>query len=750
MAFIAVVSHDVQTVNGRGGGVAAFTLHWIRLLRAQRPADRLRLIYTTTYASPHRIDDHWRQRYQAWGIEVVECHAPEPEIERGPFIAEQILSEQVYPHIVDADVVYFADWGHAGFHLLRRRRLCGARKPVCATVAHGGSEWIRQGSDVFPNCESEYHRIYIERYALAHSDYLISPSRYMIDWLQSVGCRLPPAERQRVVGLPVVVDANLSREPPPATVASVFRRIIFFNGRIERRKGIDLFSAGLEQAHARGGLDGLEEVVLVAASVIEREDILQGLLARLRSIVPRVRVLCDLDSFAAQDVLRQKASDSLVVIPSLLDNYPYAVIEATLIPGITLLCSEVGGIPEIVGESSPCLFRPTPLGLATRLIEAWSRGPQSHGSRYDLEQANRAWLDLHDELVSRSRGAEPASPPAQRPRVDVCVPFFNAGRFLPQLLESLSRQSYPSLMVIVVDDGSSDPHSIQVFDDLQRRYPAWTFHRQENRFVDAARNRASTLGDGELLLFVDPDEVLAPEAVARLVDAIEHSGDDVITCNALLFASLEPPYVWSTGERTARIERHLTPLGPSLVSGILNGQVYGTVFILVRRCAFEAVGGYTCQPGVGHEDWELMARFALRGLRIDVLPDDLLYVRAHGGGLSTQLDLVECRRRLLHPYEQALAPLGLQGLAQLTRGLQDQNVTLKQQLRRLERRAELRRRPYRIVADLQHDLDLDLPGLTPLDLLRYAYRRLVPLQTRLRLHQRVVSAWRRLRGGREL
>ncbi len=745
MPTIAIVSHDVQTVNGRGGGVAAFSLHLIRLLRAHRPEDHLRLIYTTTYDTPHHIDPGWRAQYEAWGVEVVECHAPVPETTRVPHIPEQILAEQVFPHVVDADAAYFADWGNASFHLLRRRRLCGRKTPVCATVAHGGTEWIQRGRDVFASDRSEYHRTYIERYALAQSDYLVCPSRYMLGWLRSRGYVLPPPERQRVVGLPVVAD-SAPVDSPPAGTSSRFRRIVFFNARLERMKGIGLFVAGLEQARSRGGLEGLDEVVLLAAAFPEQEECLHALLARLRSLGLPVRVLDNLDSVAARGFLHQHADDSLVVIPSVADNFPYAVIEATLIPGLNLLCAGVGGIPEILGDSSPFLFPPTPAGLASSLMAALARGPRCHTVRHDPEDTNRNWLALHDELVRRSRSAEQEAPPSRRLRVDVCVPYFNAGRFLPQLLESLTRQGYPALNVIVVDDGSTDPDSIRVFDELQRHYTAWTFHRQPNRFVDAARNRASTLGDGEILLFVDADDVLDPGAVARLVDALERSGDDVLTCNALQFASRDMPYAWSTGEKACRIERRLTPLGPSLVSGILNPEVFGTSCILVRRSVFEAVGGYTCWPGVGHEDWELMARFALRGFRIDVLPEDLLYTRVHGGGLSTQLDPAECRRRLLDPYEQALSPLGLQGLAQLARGLQDENYYLKRQLRRRERRAELRRRPYRIVAQLERDLYSALPRLTPKELLRYAYRLLLPLQIRLRLHELVVPLWGRLRG----
>ncbi|MEB3321942.1 MAG: glycosyltransferase, partial [Synechococcaceae cyanobacterium] len=739
MPLIAIVSHDVQTVNGRGGGVAAFTLHWLQLLRAHRPEDRLRLIYTSTYAGPQRIDPSWRARYEGWGIELVECHAPESDIERGPTIGEQILAEQVAPHLADADVVYVADWGHAGFHFLRQRHLRGARTPVCATVAHGGTEWLIQGREIFVRDASDHHRAFIERYGLAHSDVLISPSRYMLTWLQEAGCRLPPPEQQRVVGLPLVVDDPVD-VPVPApsrvTAGGRFRCLVFFNGRLERRKGIELFVAGLEQVVAQGGLDGLEEVVLLAAAVPAQEESLRVLGERLRRLGPRLRVVDDHDSVAAQSFLRQRAADALVIIPSLLDNFPYAVIEASRIPGLNLLCTAVGGIPEIVGEDSPRLFPPTPTGLAAKLTATWARGPQADDAPYDAERANRTWLALHDELLDRSRG--PAPPPqSRRPRVDVCVPFYNAGRFLPQLLASLSRQNYPSLNVIVVDDGSNDPYSTRAFVDQRLRHPGWTFHRQPNRFVDAARNRAASLGEGELLLFVDADDVLAPDAVARLVDALERSGVDALTANARLFASLELPVRWPSGEPACRIEQRLTPLGPSLVSGLLNPQVFGTCLLLVRRAVFEAIGGYTCWPGAGHEDWELTVRLALAGFHIDVLPEDLLYVRGLGGGLSARLDPLDCRRRLVRPYDRALAPLGLHGMAQLVLGLLDENVHLRQRLRRIERRAELRRRPYRIVSELERDLHLSLPRLTPKELLRYVYRRLVPLPTRLRLHERI-------------
>ena len=761
MIRIAIVSHDVQTVNGRGGGVASFTTSLLKLLRQHYPEDQIKLVYTTTYNTPQQVDRSWRSFYQALQIEVIETYAPRPAVERSPCnVPEQILAEQVYPHIADSDIIYFADWGHAGFHMLRERRFRLGSHPICVTVLHGATEWLRQGMPNHVTQIDELNRTFIERYAFSHSDYIVSPGRYMLGWLKAQGYSLPPTPQQRILELPML-EQDVS-VPTAFTQSSIVKRLVFFNGRIERRKGINLLVAALEIVHQRQELGTLEEVILLAPSETPQVEQLQQIKERIRRLGLQVQHIEKYDSRQAQQFLRENLSNSLVVIPSLVDNFPYAVIEATLIPGLNFICSNVGGIPEIVGEKNRSrLFTPTASSLSACLVKHLQEEPKAETYPYNVEQANQGWIDFQGELRSAVRARSTAQiSDVSQPTVDVCIPYYNQGRFLPQLLKVLELQTYTAFTVIVVNDGSTDPESITVFNAMAEKYPQWQFVHQENQFVDAARNAAAQLGNAEYLIFVDPDDSVSLNAIERLVQAIQISEDDVVTCNSQVFAGYTLPYDLASGQPLHPVQQHLTPLGINLLSGITCPTVFGSYFMIIRRSVFEAIGGYTHCPDVGHEDWELFVRLSLAGYKLDVLPEFHHYYRKHGNGLSDNLEKVDCQRRLLRPYEEALKSVGLQGLSLYLLGLFQENETLKLKLRRMERQRILQQKPIRAVpAFLQPspirpifnllqlsliDQGLDHDHLTLKDWLRFAYRKLVPLQRRLQGYEMGMKLWSRL------
>ena len=80
-----------------------------------------------------------------------------------------------------------------------------------------------------------------------------------------------------------------------------------------------------------------------------------------------------------------------------------------------------------------------------------------------------------------------------------------------------------------------------------------------------------------------------------------------------------------------RTERWL-PLGDAAAVGIFK-NCFGDASALVRRATFEALGGFTEDSQVGHEDWELWVLAVLRGYKLRVVPEALYWYRLAGGGM---------------------------------------------------------------------------------------------------------------------
>lgn len=116
-----------------------------------------------------------------------------------------------------------------------------------------------------------------------------------------------------------------------------------------------------------------------------------------------------------------------------------------------------------------------------------------------------------------------------QPLVSIIVPLYNAAPHLARCLESIRRQKYKNLEIIVVNDGSDDA-SMKILDmyaGVDKRIVAID---KENRGVSATRNLAIGLAKGDYLQFVDSDDFLDENATFLLVQkALECSADMVIS-----------------------------------------------------------------------------------------------------------------------------------------------------------------------------------------------------------------------------
>jgi glycosyltransferase involved in cell wall biosynthesis len=97
------------------------------------------------------------------------------------------------------------------------------------------------------------------------------------------------------------------------------------------------------------------------------------------------------------------------------------------------------------------------------------------------------------------------------PKVSVLIPCYNADKYIGETLESVFRQTWPELEVIVVDDGSTDG-SADVVRSFER--PNLHFVQQPNRGSIVARNLCCSYATGEFVQYLDSDDLIAPDKIA--------------------------------------------------------------------------------------------------------------------------------------------------------------------------------------------------------------------------------------------
>lgn len=114
-----------------------------------------------------------------------------------------------------------------------------------------------------------------------------------------------------------------------------------------------------------------------------------------------------------------------------------------------------------------------------------------------------------------------------QPTVSVILPVYNAAQRLPACLESICRQRYQNLEIIVVNDGSNDA-SMSILNQYAAKDKRIVAVDKDNRGVSATRNLGISLAKGKYLQFIDSDDYLDENATRLLVERAEETNADLV------------------------------------------------------------------------------------------------------------------------------------------------------------------------------------------------------------------------------
>jgi glycosyltransferase involved in cell wall biosynthesis len=546
------------------------------------------------------------------------------------------------------DIIEFADWRALGFRSAQAKRSGLAFEDVALAVKlHSTTDWQRRGNLADRKSPWDLKVEWCERYAFERADLQLSPSRYMVEDTRSAGWEV---RDDILVGYPFP-------EPEPRSTSqnADIAKLAFF-GRLERRKGLDIFLDALESLP-----DELPVVFL------GRDTRMDG-----RSATEIIRERLGDRPFEIENELGREAAlaklasgDTLAIIASQSETFGFTVAEC-IANRIPFIAARAGGIPEVVRHPEArqsWLFKPTAASLSAAISERLAADPDNERRlRREASEAcnHERWNDgveaTYREAVARFRQERPRSATTQsgKATVSVAVTHYNHAAFLSSALNSIADQTRQPDEVFVIDDGSTDPSAIRAFEAMEARYPKWTFLRQDNAGPGAARNHCLELANGSYFLPFDSDNVARPELVKTLLRAVQADPSrDVATCQTLAFVEQ------ADIEAESYAFRYAPTGGPRIVAPLEN--VFGDTCALYRTDALRAVDGFETDPSSPHEDWETLAKLAFAGFDIDVVPRPLFWYRTEVGGRLAALtedpaDKFRLRRRIV---EDILADVAL-------------------------------------------------------------------------------------------
>jgi glycosyltransferase involved in cell wall biosynthesis len=528
------------------------------------------------------------------------------------------------------DQIHFQDYQANGFIAIQAKKAGQAYQSTYLTCTlHSSVEWMQSGNAIFPQkAFEEMVHVYMEHYCAANADAVISPTSYMLRWY---------AERGYPVKNGIVIqnlfDSLIKPKNPPKTI----EEICLF-GRLETRKGLEDFVQAIKKLAVEFGnafpkVSFLGRQGLMSSGISPYEYIQE----ELKGTNIDYQIDSSKNAFEAIEYLRD--GNKLAVVASKSDNLPYVVVEC-LQNGIPVMASNVGGIPELI-LSQEHLFESGPSGMVEKLRIALSMDWMTIKSGYDPDHARSEWSKiLSCESVPTNERKYSAKD------VTICIPYFNYPDYLPQLLKSLEEQSVQDFNVIVINDGSTKEEANSRFKELSSDYnknKRYRFISRENKGISVTRNEAAELSETKLLVFMDSDNLAMPSMVEKMIQGINSSGMDCLTCYAEFFEE----------DKLENVHSIYTPVGPCIQAGLYY-NIYGDANFIIKKESFSKVGGFNVDRSASFEDWEFLARFSLSGMKQDVIPEKLFRYRITASGFSRNTSRYGNFNRIVQTYKKFL------------------------------------------------------------------------------------------------
>ncbi len=260
--------------------------------------------------------------------------------------------------------------------------------------------------------------------------------------------------------------------------------------------------------------------------------------------------------------------------------------------------------------------------------------------------------------------------PSAAPKVSVIIPAYNVAEYIEETLDSVFAQTFKDFEIIVINDGSPDT---EIFEPILEQYlDRIIYLKQENTGVGPARNVAIEHARGELLAFLDGDDVWLPEFLESQVGFLEKNNYDLVYADAYLFGGSAIAGRTFMQDAPSEGEANFESLLDLRCNIILSGSV-------ARRKAVVDAGMFEWKDARA-QDFHLWLRMAHRGARVGYQTKALLKYRVRLNSLSG--NSVQRVQREIDVYHRVMQAIKLD---------QSEQKIIQKQLERLKAELEIER-----------------------------------------------------------
>jgi glycosyltransferase involved in cell wall biosynthesis len=225
-----------------------------------------------------------------------------------------------------------------------------------------------------------------------------------------------------------------------------------------------------------------------------------------------------------------------------------------------------------------------------------------------------------------------------KPLVSILIPAYNAGEWLADTVHSAQQQTWENKEIIIVDDGSKDNTL-----EIARRFESSDVrvYTQQNQGAAATRNRAFSLAKGDYIQWLDADDLLSPDKIARQAEIAEQTGDKrlLLSCGWGQFlyrhyrTRFAPTALWNDLSRAEWLTRKMS----------LNLHMQTATWLVSRELS-EAAGPWNTKL-LGDDDGEYFCRVLMQSGGVRFVPGAKVYYRASGAGSLSYIGHSDRKRK---------------------------------------------------------------------------------------------------------
>ncbi len=526
---------------------------------------------------------------------------------------------------VHLDIIEFAEEKAEGFITIRAKKLLNEFSDTKLLVRlHSSASYIFSNSEIVDRTFENSIQIYAEEYCIKNSDILTSASSKILNFFRA------QFSHKYTCIIPYPLESKLEKKNIIITKERI-KKVIFV-GAISPRKGIDVFIE-------------LAKIILLSDNnfvfEIYGKDTPSDPFGNSYKKYVKKRIPSEIShkiifkGFIPHDEIQKIYAEAcFCIIPSRWEDWPNVCLEA-MSQGCVVIGSKHGGISEIIQHKvSGFLVDPhNPYEIALTilnnykdisLLQSISNAAQVDSNRLGnfnifsekIDACNtgknniRNWIYTVSEL-----------------KVSVIIPLFNQGKYVNESIESVLASSYKNIEIIVINDGSTEEYTNNIFEQLEGVIKI----QKTNGGLASARNAGIAISTGELIMPLDADDKIHHLYIEKAVESLLNNGDlSYVTCHAKNFGEFENTYF---------------PVG-CITNLILLINTDGRCTNLYRKTAIDSVGGYDEELPF-YEDWDLFIRLNKKQFFGDVLPAEFFFYRRHRDSM-VYTEVNERRTEMIH------------------------------------------------------------------------------------------------------